>query len=188
MSHSLWPHVLQHARLFCPLLFPRVCSNSCPLSQCYYPTISSSVVPFSFCLPCFPSSGSFPMNQLFTSGGQSIRASALACLSYEYSGLVAFRIDCFDLLAVQVTLRSLLQHHNLKAPVLWCSPFLWFNSHIHTWLLGKKNNIALTIWTFVSKVISAFDTLSRFIIALIPRSKHLLMSLLQSPSSVILKS
>ena len=134
MSYSLWPHVLQQARLFCPPLFP----SSCPLNQCYYPTISSSGAHFSFCLPCFPSSGSFPMKQLFTSGGQSIRASASACLSYEYSGLISFRIDCFDLLVVQVTLKTLLQHHNLEASVLWCSPFLWLNSHIHTWLLEEK--------------------------------------------------
>ena len=77
-SDSLWPHGLQHARLLCSPLFPRVCSNSCPLSQWCYLTTSSSVVPFSFCLQSFPASGSFPMSQLFTSDGQSIGASASA--------------------------------------------------------------------------------------------------------------
>ena len=78
MSDSLWPHRLQHARLPCPSSFPGACSNSCPLSQWCHPTISSSVVPFSSRLQSFPASGSFPMSQLFTSGGQSIGASALA--------------------------------------------------------------------------------------------------------------
>ena len=70
MSDSLWPHGLQHARLPCPSPTPRAYSNSCPLSQWCHPTISSSVVPFS-CLQSFTASGSFPMSQLFTSGGQS---------------------------------------------------------------------------------------------------------------------
>ena len=74
----LWPHGLQHARLPCPSPSPRVCSNSCPLSQWCYPTISSSATPFSFCLQCFPPSGSFLMSQLFVSGSQSIRTSASA--------------------------------------------------------------------------------------------------------------
>ena len=73
---SLWPHGLQHARLPCPSLSPRVCSNSCPSSQ--WPTISSSVIPFSSCLQSFPASGSFPMSQFFPSGGQSIGVSASA--------------------------------------------------------------------------------------------------------------
>ena len=78
MSDSLRPHGLQQARLPCPSLSPRACSNSCPLSQWCHPTISSSVVPFSSCLQSFPTSGSFPMSQLFTWGGQSIGASASA--------------------------------------------------------------------------------------------------------------
>ena len=75
-SHSLRPHGLQHTRLLCPPLSPRVCSNSCPLSWWCHPTISSSVVPFSSHLQSFPASGSFPMSQLLASGGQTIRASA----------------------------------------------------------------------------------------------------------------
>ena len=78
MSDSLWPHGLQHARLPCPSPTPGACSNSCPLSQWGHPTISSSVIPFSSCLQSFPASGSFPISQFFTSGGQSIAASASA--------------------------------------------------------------------------------------------------------------
>ena len=120
LSDYLWPHRLQHARLLCPLLTPRIYWNSCPLYQWCHPTISSSVILFS-CLQSFPASGSFPVSRLFASGGQSIGASASA--SYKYSGLTSFRIGWFDL-AVQGTLESLLQHHhNLKASILWCSAF-----------------------------------------------------------------
>ena len=78
VSDSLRPHGLQHTRLPCPSPTPAAYSNSCPLSQWCHPTISSSVVPFSTCLQSFPASGSFPMSQFFTSGGQSIGVSALA--------------------------------------------------------------------------------------------------------------
>ena len=80
MSNSLWPHELQQARPPCPLPTPGIYSNSCPLSQWCYPTISSSVVPFSSCLQSFPASGSFQMSQFFTSGGQSIGVSTSASL------------------------------------------------------------------------------------------------------------
>ena len=100
----------EHARTLCPSQTPRACSNSCPLSQWCHPAISSSVISFS-CLQSFPASGSFPRSQLFASGGQSIGASASVL---EYSGLISFRIDWFDLLAVQGSLQSLLQHHNSK--------------------------------------------------------------------------
>ena len=76
MSDSLWPHRLKHARLPCPSLSPRVCSNSYPLSQWCHQAISSSVTPFSSCLQSFPASGSFPMSRIFASGGQIIGASA----------------------------------------------------------------------------------------------------------------
>ena len=89
MSDSLQPHELQHARLPCPSLSPQVCSYSCPLSQWYHPTISSSVAPFSFCSQSFPASGSFPINWLFVSGAQSTGASASA----EYSGLSSFNMN-----------------------------------------------------------------------------------------------
>ena len=76
MSNSLWPHELQHTRLTCPSLSPGACSNSCPLCQWCHPTISPSVVSFSFCLQSFLASGSFPISWLFALGGQSIGASA----------------------------------------------------------------------------------------------------------------
>ena len=78
VSNSLWPHGLQHARLLCPSPTPGACSNSCPSSWLFHPTISSPVVLFSSCLQSFPASGSFPMSQFFTSGGESIGASASA--------------------------------------------------------------------------------------------------------------
>ena len=78
------PHGLQHTRLPCPSSSPRVCSNSCPLSRWYHPTISFSVIPFSSCLQSFPASESFPMSQLFASGGQSIGTSASAVSAINY--------------------------------------------------------------------------------------------------------
>ena len=106
--------------------------------------------------------------------------------SNEYSGLISFRIDQLDLLAVQGTLKSLLQHHSSKASILQCSAFFIVQiSHPYT-TTGKT--IALTWQTFVSKVMSLFfNILCRFIIAFLPRSKHLLISWLQSPSAVILE-
>ena len=102
VSDSLWPHGLQHARLPCPSPSPQVCSDSCPLSRWCHPTISSFVVPFSSCLQSFPTSGSFPMSQLFASDGQSIGASALASvLPINIEVWFTFRIDWFDLLVIQ---------------------------------------------------------------------------------------
>ena len=124
-SDSLRPHGLQHIRLPCPSPSPGVCSNSCPLSQWYHPTISSSVTPFFSCPQCFPASGSFPMNE----STLRIRWPKYWSFSFnispsdEYSGLIPFRIDWFDLLAVQGPLKSLLQHHSSKATVLWCLAF-----------------------------------------------------------------
>ena len=132
VSDCLRPLGLQHTKLPSPSPSPRICSNSCPLSQRCHPTISSSVIPFS-CLQSFPTSGSFPVSQLFTSGSQSIGASASASsLSNEYSRLISFRMDWFDLLAVQGTLKSLHQHHSLKASILWCSAFFMVQlSHLY---------------------------------------------------------
>ena len=102
VSDCLRPHGLKHTRLPCPSPTPGVYSNSCPLSRWCHPTISSSVIPFSSCLQSFSASGSFPVSQFFASGGQSIAVSASASSpSNEYTGLVSFRIDWFDLLAVQ---------------------------------------------------------------------------------------
>ena len=102
-------------------LSPRVGLNSCPLTWRCQSTILSSVALFSSCPQSFPASGSFPMSWLFTSGGQSTRASTSP--SNEYSWLISCRIDWFDLLAVQGTLKSLLQHHNSKASILQHSAF-----------------------------------------------------------------
>ena len=106
--------------------------------------------------------------------------------SNEYSGLISFRIDWFDLLAVQETLKSLLQHHSSKGSTLWCSAFFMVQLSYPYMTTGKT--IALTIQTYVSKVISLlYNTLSRLVIAFLLRSKHLLISWLQSPSAVILE-
>ena len=122
-SGSLWPHGWQHSRHPCPSPSTRACSNSCPLSQWSHPTISSSVDPFSSTFN-LPDSGSLLMSWLSASCGQSIGASASASvLPNEYPGLVSFRIDWLDLLAVQGTLNSLLQHHSSKASILWRSTF-----------------------------------------------------------------
>ena len=133
VSDSLRPHGLQHARLPCPSLSPGACSNSSPLSRWCHPTIASSAVPFSSCLQCFPASGSFPMSQLFISGGQSFGVSALASvLPIEHPGLISFRMDWLDLLVVLETLKSLLQHHSSKASILHALLSSQSNSHIHT--------------------------------------------------------
>ena len=124
MSNSLRPHELQHARPPCPSPTPRVYSNPCPLSQWCHPTISSSVAPFSSCPQSFPASGSFQMSQLFTSGGQSIGVSASTSVPpMKHPGLISFRMDWLDLLAIQGTLKCLLQHHSSKASILRCSAF-----------------------------------------------------------------
>ena len=105
--------------------------------------------------------------------------------SNDYSGLIFFRINWFDLLAVQGTLKSLLQHHSLKHQILGAQPSLWSNSHIH---MTARKTIAFTIQTFVTKVMTLlFNTLARFARAFLPRSECLLFSRLQSPSAVILE-
>ena len=123
VSDSLWPHGLQHSRPPCPSPTSGVYSNSCPLNRWCHPTISSSVAPFS-CLQSFPASGSFQMSQCFVSGGQNIGFSFSISPSNEYSELISFRMDWWDLLAVQGTVKSLLQHHSSKASILLCSAFL----------------------------------------------------------------
>ena len=125
MSDSLQPHELQHARPPCPSPTPRVYLNSCPLNWWCHPTISSSVVPFSSCPQSFPASGSFQMSQFFI----HIRWPKYWSFSFnishsnEHPGLISFGMDWLELLAVQGTLKSLLQHHSSKASILWCSAF-----------------------------------------------------------------
>ena len=145
VSNSLRPHELQHTRPPCPSPTPRVYLNSCSLSQWCHPAISSSAVPFSSHLQSFPVSGSFQMSQLFTSGGQSWSFSFSISASNEHPGLISFRMDWLDLLSVQGTLKSLLQHHSSKASILRCSAFFIVQlSHPYT-TMGKT--IALTRWT-----------------------------------------
>ena len=184
MSDSLRPHELQHTRLPCPSPTLGIYSNSCPLNQWRHPSISSFVIPFSSRLQSFPASGSFQMSHFFTSDGLSFSYSISP--SNEYSGLTSFRIHWLDLLAVQGTLKSLLQQHSSKASILWHSAiFIVQLSHpyVTTW-----KTITLTRWTFVGKVMSLlFNILSRLLIPFLPRSKHFLISWLQSPSAVILE-
>ena len=106
--------------------------------------------------------------------------------SNEYPGLISFRMDWLDLLAVQGTLKSLLQHHSSKASILWCSAF--FTVQLSHPYMTTGKTIALTSWTYVGKVMSLFfNMLSRLVITFLPRSKRLLISWLQSPSAVILE-
>ena len=151
MSHSSQPHGLQHTRLPCPSLTLGACSNSCPSNRRYHPTISSSAVPFSSCLQSFPVSESFPMSQFFASGGQSIGVSDSTSIlpMNEYSGLISFSTDWLDFLAIQGTLKSLLQHHSSKTSILWRSDFFIVQRSYPPMTTGKT--IALTRWTFAEK-------------------------------------
>ena len=126
VSDSLQPHRLQHARLPYSSPSPGVCSNSCPFSQWYRSTISSSVVHFSWLLliSTFPASGSLQMSQFFASGWPKYWSFSFSIgLCNAYSGLISLRIDRSDLLAVQGTRKSLLQHHSLKTSILCPSAF-----------------------------------------------------------------
>ena len=114
VSNSLRPHEPQHTRPPCPSPTAGVHPNPCPLSWWYHPTISSSVVPFSSCPQSFPASGSFPMSQVFASDGQSIGVSASASVLPMNTQDLSPRMDWFDLLTVQGTLKNLLQHHSSK--------------------------------------------------------------------------
>ena len=137
MSDCLWPHGLKYARTPCPPPSPRACSNSNPSSQWCHPTISSSVFPFTSCLQSFPASGSFPMNQFLASGSKIYWSFSFSISpSKEYSGLIYFRTDWLDLLAVQGTFNRLLQHHSSKASIFWHSAFIIVQL-IQTWLWDK---------------------------------------------------
>ena len=141
--------------------------------------------PFSSCLQSFPASGFFP-NELV----HCIRWPKYWSFSFsispsnENSGLISFRIDWFDLLAIQGTVKSLFQHHNLEALILWHSVFFMVQlSHLH---MTTGKTIACTSQIFVGKVMSLlFNMPSRLVITFLPRSKYLLISWLQSPSAVI---
>ena len=155
VSNSLRPHEQQHARLPCPLLSPRVCSNSCPLSHWCYPTISSSVAPFSSCLQSFPASESSNELALPIKWPKYWSFSFNISPSNEYSGLISFRINWLVLLAVQRTLKSLLLNNSLKATVLQHSAFFMVQlSHLY---MTTRKTIALTITDFCQQSdVSAF--------------------------------
>ena len=187
VSNSLRPHRRQHAKPPCPSPAPRVYSNSCPLSLWCHPTISSFVAPFSSHLQSFPESGSFQISLFFTSGGQSVGASASASVlpmkiqgwfSLGWTGWMSLQSKGLSTVFYNTTVQK---HQFFSAQLS-----LYSSSHIHTWLLEKT--IALTIRTFVGKVISLlFSMLSRLVITFLPRSTRFLISWLQSPSAVILE-
>ena len=184
MSDSLWPHELQHARPPCPSPTPRVHSNSWPLSRWCHSAISSSVVPFSSCPQSLPAWVFSNESTLCVRWPKYWSFSFSIMPSNEHPGLTSFRMDWLDLLAVQGTLKSLLQHHSSKASILWCSTFFMVQLSYPNMTTGKT--LALTRCTFVGKVMSLlFNVLSRLIIAFLPRSKHLLISWLQSPFAMI---
>ena len=183
---SLWPHGLQQARSLCPSAAPRACSNS----------YLEMVMPSNHLILCHPLlllPLIFPRIRVFSNESVlHIRWPRYwsfcfsISFSNEYSGLISFKTDWFGILPVQGTLKSLLQHHSWKASILPCSAFFMVQlSHLYM-TTGKTT--ALIIWIFVSKVMYLLlNTLSRFVIVFLPRSKHLLISWLQSPSAVILE-
>ena len=145
VSNSLWHHELQHAR---PT--PGFHSNSPPSSQWCHPAISSSVVPFFSYPQSLPASESFPMSQLFTWGGQSTGVKTLApVLPKKSQGWSLLWMGWLDLLAVQGTLKNLLQHHSLKASIIWRSAIFTVQCS-HPYMTTGKT-IALTRWTLVAK-------------------------------------
>ena len=166
---TLWPHGLQHTKLPCPSLYPRVCSNSGPLSWWCHPTILS-------CHPLLLPSAFSSIRDFSNESALHIRWPKYWSFSFsnspsnEHLGLISFRIDWFDLLDVQGTLKSLLQHHSLKASVLQYSAFFMVQLSYPYMTTGKT--IALTIQTLVGKVMSLFDMLSRLVIAFLPMSKN----------------
>ena len=171
MSNSLWPHWQQNSRLLCLSPTPRFYSNSCPSSGWCQPTI--------LCCPLLSPPSIFPSIRVFCNESvHHIRWSRYWSFSFsistcnEYSGLVSYRTDWLDLLAVQGTLKTLLQYHSSKASILWCSAFFMVQLS-HPYMTTGKT-IALTRWTFVSKVMSLLlNMLCRLVIAFLPRSKRL---------------
>ena len=188
VSDSLQPHRQQHSRLPFPSPSPRACSKSCPLSQWCHPTISSSVIPFSSCLQYFPASGSFPMSQLFTSGGLSFGASASVSVPsmniqdwfpLGLTGLTSLQSKGLSRVFSSTTVQ---QRQFLRAYLS-----LWSSSHLYMTSVPCQT-MTSTIWTFVGRVMSLFfNMLSRFVIAFLPSSMLLVTSWLHSPSTVTLE-
>ena len=168
MFNSLLPHGLQHAEVLCSPWFSGVCSNSCPLNQWCYVTISSSVAPFSSCLQSLPASRSLPMSLLFTSRGQSIGASASASvLSMNIHGWFPLVLTGLISLESKGLSRVFSSTTTQKHQFFITQPSLWYNSHSNPLLLEKAQ-----LWLYgpLSAVISLlFNVLSRFDIAFVPR-------------------
>ena len=135
MCDFLWPCGLQHTSLPCPSLFPRVCSNSCPLSWWSHPIISSSVTPFSSCLPSFPASGSLPVSHFFAPGIQSIGTSVSASVLAMYiQGWFPLELTALiSLLSKELFSSTAVRKHQYFS----AQSSLWSSSHIHTWLREK---------------------------------------------------
>ena len=168
VSDSLWPHALQHIRFPCPSPSPGVCSNSCPSMM---PSNLLVLCHFLLLLPSI-----FPSIRVF-SNESALRIrwpkywSFSVSTSNEYSGLISFRIDWFDLLTGQGTLKNLLQHYSSRASILWPSAFFMVELS-HPYMTTRKI-IALTRWTFVGKEISLLlNMLSRFVTDFLPRRNH----------------
>ena len=186
LSKSLRPHGLQYARLLWFSRYPRV-------AQTHVHWISMLSNHIILCCPLLLLPSIFPSIRFFSNElalyirwpkKWDFRVSISS--SNEYSGLISFRIDWFDLLAVQWTLKSVIQNYNLKAPLTWCSAFLMVQLS-HPYMTTGKT-IGFIIQTFVSKETSQhFNTLSSFCRVFLPRSKHLLISWLQSPPAMILE-
>ena len=180
VSDSLWPHGPQHARLPYPSPTPRTCSDSCPSSWWCHPTTSSSVVPFSSCLQSFPASGSFQMSQLFTSGGQTTGASASA-LVLPMNIQDWFPLGLTGWISVQSNgLSRVFSNTTVQKHQFFCAQLSLIVQLSHPYMT-TGTTIALARRTFVGKLMSLlFNTLSRLVIAFLPRSRCLLISWLQS--------
>ena len=183
MSSSLPPHGLQHTRLPCPSPTPKAYSNSCPTSRIWVRPTSAIQLSHPLSSPSPPAFNVSQHQGLFqwvTSLHQAAQVLQLQLQlsispSNEYSGLISFRMDSLDFLVVQGSLKSLLQHHSSKASILQRSAFFMVQLS-HPYVTTGKTR-ALARWTFVGKVMSLlFNTLSKLVIAFLPRNKHLLIS------------
>ena len=169
MSDSLWPMDSKNTRPLCPSSTPGVYSNSCSFSRWCHPTISSSVIPFPFSIKFFSASEPFQESVIPIRCPKYWSFSFSISPSNAYTGLISFRMDWLDFLAVQGTLKTLLQHHSSKASILWHSAFFIVQLS-HPYMTTGKN-IALTIQIFVGKVMSLLlNMLPGFVIACLPRS------------------
>ena len=168
-SDSLRPHELQHTRPPCPSPTPRVHPNPCPLSRRWHPTILSSVVPFSSGPQSFPASVFSNESTLCIRWPKYWTFSFNISPSNEHPGLISFRIDWLDLLAVQGTLKSLLQHHSSKASIIRCSAF--FTVQLSHPYMTTGKTIALTRQTLVGKIMFLLlNILFRLVITFLSRS------------------